>query len=302
MSDQELFDVVVIGGSYAGLSAALALGRAIRRVLVLDSGQPCNRQTPYSHNFLTRDGSTPAELAAIARAQVLAYPTVQHRAEAATGVQGTDNQFQVTTASGTAVSARKLLFASGVRDLLPTLPGYAESWGISVIHCPYCHGYEYRGQPTGILMHGDMAVEQARLVRNWTDKLTIFTNGPATFEPAQQQQLAALSAIVVTTPVQKLAHQAGYLTHVVLADGRHLPLSALYARPPFVQHCTLPLALGCAHSEAGHITVDGFQKTSVPGIYAAGDATTPMRSVSTAVAAGTVAGAMLNRELLDPLA
>jgi len=129
MSDQELFDVVVIGGSYAGLSAALALGRAIRRVLVLDSGQPCNRQTPHSHNFLTRDGSTPAELAAIARAQVLAYPTVQHRAEAATGVQGTDNQFQVTTASGTAVSARKLLFASGVRDLLPTLPGYAESWG-----------------------------------------------------------------------------------------------------------------------------------------------------------------------------
>lgn len=302
MADQALFDVVVIGGSYAGLAGALALGRAIRRVLVLDSGQPCNRQTPHSHNFLTRDGSTPAELAAIARAQVLAYPTVQHRAEAATKVQGTDNDFRVTTASGAVMGARKLLFATGVRDLLPALPGFAESWGISVIHCPYCHGYEYRGQPTGILMQGDMAVEQARLVRNWTDKLTIFTDGPATFEPAQQQLLANLPAAVVTTPVQALAHRAGYLSHVVLADGRQLPLSALYARPPFEQHCALPLALGCAHTETGHLVVDGFQTTSVPGIYAAGDATTPMRSVSSAVAAGTLAGAMLNRELLRPVA
>jgi thioredoxin reductase len=302
MVDQELFDVVVIGGSYAGLAGALALGRAIRRVLVLDSGQPCNRQTPHSHNFLTRDGSTPAELAAIARAQVLAYPTVQHRAEAATGVQGADNNFRVTTASGAMVGARKLLFATGVRDLLPTLPGFAESWGISVIHCPYCHGYEYRGQPTGILMQGDLAVEQARLVRNWTDKLTIFTDGPATFEPTQQQVLAGLPAAVVTTPVRALAHRAGYLSHVVLAGGQQVPLRALYARPPFEQHCALPLALGCAHTEAGHLLVDEFQKTSVPGIYAAGDATTPMRSVSSAVAAGTLAGAMLNRELLSPVA
>jgi len=300
MTDQELFDVVVIGGSYAGLAGTLSLGRAIRRVLVLDSGQPCNRQTPHSHNFLTQDGSTPAELATIARAQVLAYPTVQHRAEAATGVQGTDNNFRVTTASGAVVGARKLLFATGVRDLLPALPGFAESWGISVIHCPYCHGYEYRGQPTGILLRGDMAVEQARLVRNWTDKLTIFTDGPAPFEPAQQQVLAALPAAVVTTPVQALAHQGGHLSHVVLADGQQVPLSALYARPPFEQHCALPLALGCAHTEAGHLVVDGFQKTSVPGIYAAGDATTPMRSVSSAVAAGSMAGAMLNRELLSP--
>jgi thioredoxin reductase len=302
MPNQEVFDVIIIGGSYAGLSAALALGRAIRRVLVLDSGQPCNRQTPHSHNFLTQDGTTPAELAALAKAQVLAYPTVQHRPEAATEVQGTDNHFRVITASGAVVGARKLLFATGVRDLLPALPGFAESWGISVIHCPYCHGYEYREQPTGILMQGDMAVEQARLVRNWTDKLTIFTNGPASFEPAQQQLLATLPATVVTTPVQALAHQAGYLTHVVLADGRHLPLRALYARPPFEQHCALPLALGCAHSETGHIAVDGFQKTSVPGIYAAGDATTMLRGVSGAVAAGTLAGAMLNRELLAPVA
>ena len=132
-----------IGGSYAGLSAALSLGRAMRRVLMLDSGQPCNWQTPHSHNFLTQDGSPPAALAAVARAQVLAYPTVQLRNDLATGVTGAS--FTVTTAAGPTVRAKKLLFATGICDLLPPVPGLATCWGISVIHCPYCHGYEYQG-------------------------------------------------------------------------------------------------------------------------------------------------------------
>ncbi|MGI4820182.1 MAG: NAD(P)/FAD-dependent oxidoreductase [Janthinobacterium lividum] len=299
MENQTAVDVVIIGGSYAGLSAAMALGRAIRQVLVLDSGKPCNQQTPHSHNFLTQDGSTPAAIAAQAKAQVLAYPTIQFRSEAAVEAQGEDNHFTVTTATGQVVQARKLLFATGVRDLLPALPGFVESWGISTIHCPYCHGYEYRDQPTGILLNGDMAFEQARLIHNWTKQLTIYTNGPSSLQPEQRQRLAAMQIDVVEAPVQRLAHHDGYLTHLELADGRALPLSALYARPPFEQHCPLPLTLGCTHTEAGHIAVDAFQKTSVPGIYAAGDATTMMRAVSMAVAAGGVAGAMLNRELLE---
>lgn len=299
MENQEVVDAVIIGGSYAGLSAALALGRAIRKVLVLDSGQPCNWQTPHSHNFLTQDGSTPADIAARAKAQVLAYPTVQFRSEAAMEGRGADNHFTVATAGGQLVRTRKLLFATGVRDLLPALPGFAESWGISVIHCPYCHGYEYRGQPTGILMNGDMAFEQGRLIHQWTDQLTIFTNGASSIQPAHRQLLAARQIAVVETPVQQLAHHAGYLTHVVLADGHELPLRALYVRPAFEQHCAIPRALGCAYTEAGYIAVDNFQKTSQPGIYAAGDATTMMRSVGGAVAAGTLAGAALNRELLD---
>ncbi|MBC8083714.1 MAG: NAD(P)/FAD-dependent oxidoreductase [Hymenobacter sp.] len=300
MENQETFDVVIIGGSYAGLSAALALGRDIRRVLVLDSGQPCNRQTPHSHNFLTQDGSTPAAIAAQARAQMLAYPTVEHRNEAVVAVAGADNRFSVTTATGAVVLARKLLFATGVRDLMPAIPGFAESWGISVIHCPYCHGYEYRGQPTGILLNGDAAFEQARLIRNWTDKLTIFTDGASTIQPAQRQQLAASQVAVEEVPVLQLAHHGGALTHAVLADGRQLPLAALYARPAFEQHCALPLDLGCAHTEAGYIEVDELQKTSVAGIYAAGDATTMRRAVTVAVTAGTMAGAFLNHELLTP--
>jgi len=298
MNKAENFDVIIIGGSYAGLSAALALGRAIRRVVVLDSGQPCNHQTPHSHNFLTQDGSSPAALAAVARAQVLAYPTVQLRNEVAVAAAGENNNFTITTASGAVLRAHKLLFASGIRDVMPDLPGFADSWGISAIHCPYCHGYEYRDQPTGILAAGEVAAEMGPLIRNWTDKLTVFTNGPGMLQPEQRQLLAARGIAVEETPVQQLWHHAGYLTHLVLADGRQLPLSALYARLPFEQHCPLPRALGCTHSERGYLTVDGLQKTSVAGIYAAGDATTPMRAVSAAVAAGMMAGAMLNRELI----
>ena len=299
MENQAKFDAVIIGGSYAGLSAAMTLGRAIRQVLVLDSGKPCNQQTPHSHNFLTQDGSTPAAIAVQAKAQVMAYPTIQFGSEAAVETRGEDNHFTVTTATGQVVEARKLLFATGVRDLLPALPGFAESWGISTIHCPYCHGYEYRDQPTGILMNGDMAFEQARLIYNWTKQLTIYTNGPSSLQPEHRQRLAALQVNVVEAPIQRLAHNNGYLTHLELADGRAVPLNTLYARPAFEQHCALPLTLGCTQTEAGHIAVDAFQKTSVPGIYAAGDATTIMRAVSAAVAAGGVAGAMLNRELLE---
>lgn len=298
MNNSEIVDVIIIGGSYAGLSAALALGRAIRQVVVLDSGQPCNRQTPHSHNFLTQDGSTPAAIAAVAREQVLAYPTVQLHQDAAVAAAGENNNFTVTTASGAVVHARKLLFATGIRDIMPVMPGFAECWGISVIHCPYCHGYEYRGQPTGILANGDVAAEMGVLIRNWSDKLTIFTNGPATLTPEQRQRLADRGVSIEEAPVRLLLHQAGYLTHLDLADGRTLPLTALYARLPFEQHCALPGDLGCMYSETDYLTVDNFQKTSVPGVYAAGDATSPMRAVAAAVAAGMMAGAMLNRELV----
>jgi thioredoxin reductase len=298
MENQELFDVVIIGGSYAGLSAALALGRAIRQVLVLDTNQPCNRQTPHSHNFLTQDGSTPAAITAQAKAQVLAYPTIQFRNEAAVAAAGTDNDFIITTAAGTVVRARKLLFATGVRDLMPATPGFAESWGISVIHCPYCHGYEYRDQTTGVLANGDTAVEWSHLLRNWTDKLTVLTNGPASISPELLPKLAARGIALEETPVQQLLHHNGYLTHILLADGRQLPISALYAKPAFEQHCALPQELGCALTEAGYLAVDEMQKTSIPGIYAAGDATTMRRAVTIAVTAGTMAAIMLNHELL----
>jgi len=220
-------------------------------------------------------------------------------AETAVAATGTTGDFTLTTDTGQVVRARKLLFATGVRDHLPAQPGFAECWGISVIHCPYCHGYEYRQQPTGTLLNGDEALQHARLLRQWTTQLTIFTNGPATFSPEQWAQIAHAGISVEQTPVQALQHHAGYLTHVVLADGRLVDLAALYLRPGMSQHCLLPQGLGCAYSEAGYLQVDGMQQTSVPGIYAAGDATTPMRTLSMAVAGGTMAGVALNHELLS---
>ena len=298
MENQPTVEVLIVGGSYAGLSAALTLGRSLRRVLVLDTGQPCNRVTPHAHNFLTQDGTPPAELAAQARAQVLAYPTVELLLEAAVAATGTDGNFRVTTSAGREIAARKLLFATGVRDVLPTQPGVAECWGISAVHCPYCHGYEYRGQPTGTLLNGDAALEHARLLRQWTDQLTVFTDGPATFTPNQRQQLAERGVQVEETPIRALHHREGHLQYLVLADGRQVPLAALYVRPGMVQHCLLPQVLGCAYTEAGYLQVDTVGKTTVPGIYAAGDATVLMRALSLAVAGGGLAGAMLNHELL----
>ena len=180
MEENQIYDVVIIGGSYAGLSAAMALGRAIRNVLIIDNGQPCNRQTPHSHNFLTQDGSTPAAIAALGKSQVMAYPTVQFVNDKVIAVEGENNNFRISTLGGEKVKARKLLFTTGIKDLIPDIKGFAACWGISVIHCPYCHGYEYKGQQTGILANGDIAFEFGRLIRNWTDRLTIFTNGIST--------------------------------------------------------------------------------------------------------------------------
>lgn len=291
-------DVAIVGGSYAGLAAALALGRARRRVVVIDSGQPCNRQTPHSHNFLTLDGATPAHIQAVAQAQVLAYPTVELRPDTVTDITGASNDFTVFTASGRSVWARKILLATGVRDLLLPIPGFAECWGISVIHCPYCHGYEYGDQPTGVLTNGPATVDFAKLIRNWSRALTVFTNGAPTFSPEQEQQLAALGVRVEFRAIRQLVHTNGRLERVEFTEGEPQALAALYARVPFEQHFPLPAALPCALTEAGYIQADEFRHTSVPGVFAAGDNGTMLRSVAVAVAAGAVAGAGLNHELL----
>jgi thioredoxin reductase len=290
--------VIIIGGSNASLAAGLALGRALKKVLIIDSGNPCNKQTPHSHNFLTHDGRKPAELLEIARTEVLRYPTVQFLGGTVTTAGGSDNQFEVSTADGGRFGARKLLFATGVRDIMPDMEGFAPCWGISVIHCPYCHGYEYRGQTTGILMNGEGAVDFSPFIGNWTDKLTLYTHGKATFSAEGREKITRRGIRIVEKEISSLAHENGYLTHLVFTDGSHQPLEALYARPAFEQHCKLPEGLGCALAEGGYLQVDEFRKTSVAGIYAAGDNSTMMRSVANAVAAGTTAGAMLNLEMI----
>ncbi|WP_088843618.1 NAD(P)/FAD-dependent oxidoreductase [Hymenobacter gelipurpurascens] len=291
-------DVIVVGGSYAGLSAAMLLGRSMRHVLVIDNQRPCNRQTPHSHSYLTRDGETPAAIAAIAREQVARYPTVSFLTDTVISAERLETSFQVQTQSGKTFSGRKLLLATGVIDELAPIPGIAECWGISVLHCPFCHGYEVRGQRLGLLANGTTGAELVSMIRNWSQRLTLFTNSPADFTPEQLAIIQQHQVLVIETPITELEHTAGYLTAVRTTDGQEHKVEAIFARFPTHLASDLPQQLGCTLTETGHIKVTEFGDTGVPGLYAAGDATTPMRQVAVAVANGAKAGAAIVRELI----
>lgn len=288
-------EAIIIGGSYAGLSAAMALARALRRVVVIDSGKPCNRFTPHAHNFITHDGATPDAIRRQAKAQVLAYPTVEFWEDKVTQVHEKQGHFQLKTASGRQLETRQLLFATGVKDVLPEVAGVLECWGKTLIHCPYCHGYEVKGLPTGVWMNHEMALEYVPLIQHWAGEVVLLTEGEVDWET---KLLHDKGVTIYKQAIKTLHHQAGQLEAVELEDGTRIGLKALYHPPKTVQHCTLAEQLGCALTEAGHIEVDGFQATTVAGIYAAGDCTTPFRSVAQAVAQGNLAGAMMNKALL----
>ncbi len=298
MTVKREYDVIIIGGSYAGLSAALVLGRSLRHVLVINAGQPANRQTPHAHGFLTRDGETPAVLSAIAYEQVSHYPTVQFWTDTVVTAVRSGPAFSVTIGGGVQFQAHKLLLATGVYDILPDLPGFAECWGRSVLHCPYCHGYEVHGQPLGILANGDVGYEMVTLIQHWSNLLTLYTNGPSTLTEQQQQVLTQLEISVVETPVAAIEHKAGMLTALLLDDGRRMRPTAIFARVPFRQSTTIATQLGCSLMENGLIEVTEFGETTVPGVFAAGDAMTLFRQVAIAVASGTKAGAWMNKELI----
>lgn len=295
----KIYDVIIIGGSYSGLAAGMALGRALRQVLIIDSGKPCNAQTPHSHNFLTQDGETPRAIAEKARQQVEKYETVSFHSGLAVRGEKTGSGFEITTESGAVFTAKKLHFATGVKDLMPDIEGAAACWGISMIHCPYCHGYEVRNEKTGILANGEMAFHFTKLITNWTKDLTVFTNGKSTLTAEQTAKLEEYGIPVIEHEIAAFDQNNGYIESVRFKDGSSAKLTAMYAKLPFAQHSDIPEKLGCAFNEQAYIQVDEFQKTSVPGIYASGDNTTPMRSVASAVATGTLAGAMLNMELVN---
>ncbi len=297
MTDSKSFDAIIVGGSYAGLSAAMALGRSLRRVAIIDSGKPCNRYTPHSHNFITHDGAVPADIAAKAREQVLQYGTVQFYRGIATAGKKTSAGFEISTEAGETFVASRLVFATGVQDVLPSIEGFEECWGKTVIHCPYCHGYEYRGKKTAILANGDRALHVAGLVSNLTPDITIITQEKHGFSGEQMTKLKKHHIRVVEKEVAAMQHQNGELKNLVFKDGTGEKFDTVYAAIPSEQHCSIPEKLGCELNEQGLIRVDMFQKTTMDGIYACGDNASPMRSVANAVAAGNLAGAMVNNDL-----
>ena len=204
------FEVIIIGGSYAGLSAAMSLGRALRSVLIIDSAVPCNRQTPYSHNFITQDGKTPKQIATLAREQVSQYRTLEFYDGTAINGEKKEKQFEIKTEAGDLVYSKKLIIATGLKDIMPDIKGFADCWGISVIHCPYCHGYEVRNEKTGILGNGDYGFEFSRLVSNWTKDLTLYTNGKSTLTAEQAEKLRKNNISIVENEIHCFERAYGH--------------------------------------------------------------------------------------------
>ena len=299
MKQEKQYDVIIVCGSYSGLAAGMALGRALRKVLIIDSGDPCNKQTPYSHNFLTNDGRTPKEIALLAKQQVRMYGTVGLLDALVRAGIKTETGFEIQIQTGETFTTKKLAFATGIKDIMPDIPGFAESWGISVLHCPYCHGYEVRHQKTGILANGETGFELSSLISNWTNDLTLYTNGKSTLTEQQREKLLRHKITIVETEIEQFEHKKGYIERIIFKDGRNAPVKALYARLPFVQHSSIPQALGCEITAEGYIKIDAAQRTTIQGVYACGDNTTRMRTVANAVSMGTTTGLMLNRELID---
>lgn len=297
MEDKKNFDVIIIGGSYAGLSAAMSLGRSLRDVLIIDSGKPCNRQTPHSHNFITQDGEKPEVIAEKAKVQVLNYDSVKFHNDLAISGRKTEKGFQITTQAGLVLEAKRLIFATGIRDIMPEIKGFADCWGISVIHCPYCHGYEFRSKNTGIMANGAKAFHLASMVNNLTDKVTIITNGKADFNPEQIEKLNKHNIKIVEVGISKFEHENGQIQNVIFKDGTKMSFEAVYAVIPFEQHSDIPVSLGCELTELNYLKIDAFQKTNIDGIYACGDNSNMMRSVANAVHSGNLVGAVVNGEL-----
>lgn len=289
------FDAVVIGGGPAGLSAALALGRATRRVLLATCGAVRNAPAAAAHNVFTRDGTAPTELLRLGHEQLGPYDVVI-RDECATDVHRTESQYIVALQSGD-VRARGIVLATGVRDVLPGIPGFQELWGAGVFHCPYCHGWEVANQPLAIYGRGETASHFARLIRGWSRDLILFTDGPTELDTEEEQRIRSNGIEIRQEPVERLAGSHG-LEAVILKNGETIPRAGLFVRPKQELRSDLPHRLGCAISPEGRLQADALGRTSVPMVFVAGDAGPGHQSVISAAASGALAGAGLNHDLL----
>ncbi|CUR58541.1 Putative thioredoxin-disulfide reductase [metagenome] len=306
MNESNEYDVVVVGGGAAGLSAALVLSRARRRVAVVDAGEPRNAPAAHLQGFLGSDGRPPSDLLEAGRAEVTGYGG-RIVAGRVTGIvpsgmpsptQGRRQQFDVRLADGRTLRTRRVLVTTGLRDVLPDLPGVRERWGRDLLHCPYCHGWEVRDLPLGVLGGHSEALAHAQLIREWSPDVVLFTDG-VVLTAAQREQLVARAIGVVDGRVARLVVDDDRLTGVELADGRVVRRAAVFVRPGFAANDDLLLRLGCATQQDGWVAVDATGRTSVPGVWAAGNAVNPRAQVVTAAGEGSAAAIALNNDLVE---
>jgi thioredoxin reductase len=293
-----MMDVVVVGGGAAGLSAALVLGRSRRRTLVVDEGMPRNAPSPEAHSIFTRDGTPPAELLRIAREQLSPYGTVVLREGRVTSVVAGGAGFAVRLADGAEVATRRILLAVGVRDILPDIDGFGALWGRGVLHCPYCHGWEVRDEPLALYAEGTVAMDMAPLLLQWSPDLLLCTGGPDRLAEAEREFLSGLGMRIADAPVRCLEGDERAV-RISFDGGLIETRRALFVRPPQVIASVIPSELGCELTEDGLIRVEFDHQTSIPGVYAAGDATTHVQQIVVAAAAGAEAAIMMNRDLVQ---
>jgi len=295
------WDVVIVGGASAGLSAALMLGRARRRVLVLDSGLPRNRVAPHMHGVLGRDGTSPLQLVADGRSELERYG-VEIRQAHVTDVAPTDHGYAVVTANGDREPARRVLIATGIRDRLPAIDGLAEQWGTGAVVCPYCDGWEVRDRRIAVIANDPLAPAHAQMLRQWSNDVTYFPRSDFPLEESDRAKLVARDIRIDEREIVGVDAVDGELRALVLADGSEFEVDSIFIRPVSTPIDEMVSSLALDRNEAfggSWIAVDAMGKTSAPGVWAAGNVTNPGASVPVAMAAGTMAGAAINHDLIE---
>lgn len=289
-------DVIIIGGSYSGMAAGLQLLRARRSVLVVDAGERRNRFASHSHGFLTRDGTPPDVIAAKAREQLEAYPTLEWREAKATAARQIEGGFAVEIEGGTTVTARRLVLALGVTDTLPDIPGLSERWGKHVFHCPYCHGYELDQGRIGVIAVGEVSMHQGTMLPDWGET-TFLINQSFTPDHEQMLLLEKRGARIETGRIARITGDAD----VELEDGRVLQFSGLFTASRIAPASPLAEQLGCDFEESPigrHIATNPMKETSVPFVFACGDAARMAGSIALAVGDGAMAGGGVHHSLM----
>lgn len=296
------YDVLIVGGGPAGLSAALALGRACKRVLLCDAGPRRNAAAEHMHNFLTRDGTPPAELRRIAREQLQTYPNVEIRDAGVQAIKGARGSFEISLDDAPRIHARRVILCMGMVDQMIPIDGFRELWGHSIVQCPYCHGWELRDRRWGYFARSAEMLHFPVFLRGWTRDVTVFTHGAFDVPDDARARLAAANVRLETQPIVRLEAHERSLRGAVLANGETRACDVLFVHPPQTQ-IDLVRALGLTLDEHGFVQVDPMSReTSIPGIYAGGDLATRMQSAMFAATAGAQAAAMLNHELTVELA
>lgn len=295
-----ILDCAVVGGGPAGLNASLVLGRARRKIALFDDNQPRNAVTSESHGFITRDGIDPQELKRIAQEELQKYPDVLLEKQQVQNIQKEDELFRITAGSGDIYYARKIILATGFKDILPEIERIKEFYGNSLFSCPYCDGWELRDQPLAVISENPHAFHMAKVVSNWTDDLIVCTNGRQNLSEEEKEILGRKDVKVYEEKIHSLSGEKGRLAKITFADGSTISRNGGFITPEWKQAAPFAASLGCAFNERGGVEVNQMKQTNIEGVFACGD--TLMAGPSqliVAAAEGSMAGAGVNSALIE---